>query len=250
MKDPKTPHPEHIGIRTLTRVVDQTNENSATTPQNKAHADQMMKDLTKMQTDIPNPDPELAATIAQRKNILMKQAKELGIDESRAHKILNTWFKNHERQDKFAKGELKVPTPQERRAQLEKAKKEKVDEYGATSTGSQPNAVTQTTGSAPEDDTGIGTSTNDADTKTQAAKIAQGANAIKSITGSQASAPNLVKSINTAMQGKADSTAAKDLQPVMDIIGQAIQDPQVNNSFKNLAQQAKQSKAKLQQQQK
>jgi hypothetical protein len=49
----------------------------------------------------------------------------MGIDESRAHKVLNTWFKNRELQDKFAKGEVKIPTPQERRAELEKQKSKK-----------------------------------------------------------------------------------------------------------------------------
>jgi hypothetical protein len=132
MKDPKTPHPEHIGIRTLTRVKDQTNENSVTTPQNKAHADQMMKDLTKLQTDVPNPDPELAATIARRKDILTKQTKDLDMEESRGHKIISTKLKNLERERKFASGELKVPTPQERQAQLKQLEKAKpVKEYGA-----------------------------------------------------------------------------------------------------------------------
>jgi hypothetical protein len=132
MKDPKTPHPEHIGIRTLTRIKDQTNENSVTTPQNKAHADQMMKDLTKLQTDVPNPDPELAATIARRKDILTKQTKDLDMEESRGHKIISTKLKNLERERKFASGELKVPTPQERQAQLKQLEKAKpVKEYGA-----------------------------------------------------------------------------------------------------------------------
>jgi hypothetical protein len=132
MKDPKTPHPEHIGIRTITRVVDKTNENSVTTPQNKAHADQMMKDLTKLQTDVPNPDPELAATIARRKDILTKQTKDLDMEESRGHKIISTKLKNLERERKFASGELKVPTPQERQAQLKQLEKAKpVKEYGA-----------------------------------------------------------------------------------------------------------------------
>ena len=66
---------------------------------------------------------------------LNRMAKQAGIkiEESRAHKQLDTWFKNRDRAQKFAKGELKIPTPQERQAQLAKQepKKEKVDEYGA-----------------------------------------------------------------------------------------------------------------------
>jgi hypothetical protein len=53
--------------------------------------------------------------------------------ESRGHKIVATKLKDIERAKKFASGELKIPTPQERQAQLAKQqpKKEKVDEYGA-----------------------------------------------------------------------------------------------------------------------
>jgi hypothetical protein len=92
----------------------------------------MMKDLTKLQTDVPNPDPELAATIARRKDILTKQTKDLDMEESRGHKIISTKLKNLERERKFASGELKVPTPQERQAQLKQLEKAKpVKEYGA-----------------------------------------------------------------------------------------------------------------------
>jgi hypothetical protein len=69
---------------------------------------------------------------------LMRTAKQKGIkiEESRAHDKLSTWFKDRERAQKFASGELKIPTPQERQAQLAKQqpKKEKVDEYGADNT--------------------------------------------------------------------------------------------------------------------
>ena len=51
--------------------------------------------------------------------------KGIKIEESRAHKQLQTWFKNRELAQKFASGEVKVPTPQERRAELEKQKNEK-----------------------------------------------------------------------------------------------------------------------------
>ena len=66
---------------------------------------------------------------------LMRTAKAKGIkiEESRAHDKLSKWFKDRELAQKFSSGELKVPTPQERQAQLAKQepKKEKVDEYGA-----------------------------------------------------------------------------------------------------------------------
>jgi predicted transcriptional regulator len=63
---------------------------------------------------------------------LMRTARQKGIkiEEGRAHDKLSTWFKDRERAQKFASGELKVPTPQERRAELDKQKdkKEKVDQ--------------------------------------------------------------------------------------------------------------------------
>jgi hypothetical protein len=69
---------------------------------------------------------------------LMRTARQKGIkiEEGRAHDKLSTWFKDRERAQKFASGELKIPTPQERQAQLAKQqpKKEKVDEYGADNT--------------------------------------------------------------------------------------------------------------------
>jgi hypothetical protein len=52
--------------------------------------------------------------------------------ESRGHKIIATKLKDIERAKKFASGELKIPTPQERQAQLKKLEKAKpVKEYGA-----------------------------------------------------------------------------------------------------------------------
>ena len=50
--------------------------------------------------------------------------------ESRAHKVLDTWFKNRETQQNFATGKSEIPTAAERKAALEKQqnKKIKVDE--------------------------------------------------------------------------------------------------------------------------
>ena len=249
MKDPKTPHPEHIGIRTITRVADkeQTDENSVTTPKNPEHAKQMMKDLSKMQTDVPNPDPELAATIARRKDILVKQAKELGIDESRAHKILNTWFKDRERQEKFAKGELTVPTPQERNDKIEnpKAKKEKVDEYGATSDPVQKPVYAQSAGATGLPDV---SKLNPQQKKDLAARVDPDAEkkasaavaSLKSATGSTASPDKLMKALDSADQGKsADAQTMSALQPVMDVVRKAGTNPKLSGTLKSLINQAK-----------
>jgi len=53
--------------------------------------------------------------------------------ESRGHNVISTKLKNLERERKFASGELKIPTPQERQSQLKKLEKEpkQVKEYGA-----------------------------------------------------------------------------------------------------------------------
>jgi len=229
MADPNTPHPEHIGIQTLTRVVDkeQTDENSVTAPQNKAHADQMMKDLTKLQTDVPNPDPELAATIARRKDILTKQTKDLDMEESRGHKIIATKLKDIERAKRFASGELNIPTPQERQAQLKKLEKEKpVKEYGASNVTpyGQP-AV---------------------DPK-KAAQVAQGAQAFKAATGITAPATNIAKALDDASQGKpADRTSMKVLEPAMQDLVTIMSDPKLGSEYKSLAQKVNQKQQKSQ----
>jgi hypothetical protein len=142
MKDPKTPHPEHIGIHTITRVVDkqQTNEAIYTAPRNREEYDAKMQALQDLQTDRNNAGhKDLQDRIAMYLANLEKLAVQKGwkqpqpTEESRGHNIIATKLKNIERERKFASGELKIPTPQERQAQLkaqEKSKK-KVDEYGA-----------------------------------------------------------------------------------------------------------------------
>jgi hypothetical protein len=248
MKDPKTPHPEHIGIRTITRVVDkeQTDENSVTTPKNPEHAKQMMKDLGQLGTQVPNPDPELAATIARRKDILVKQAKELGIDESRAHKILNTWFKDRERQEKFAKGELTVPTPQERNVKIEKpkAKKEKVNEL-STGDAVQKPVYAQSAGATglpdvsklnPQQKKDLAARVDPDAEKKAAAAVAS----LKSATGSTASPDKLMKALDSADQGKsADAQTMSALQPVMDVVRKAGTNPKLSGTLKSLINQAK-----------
>jgi hypothetical protein len=137
MKDPKTPYPEHIGIRTLTRVVDKTQTDEAV---KGGGGIKNIEDYTAKRDyiyqQLANPKQvDNYPHFRQALYDLMRLAREKGIkiEESRAHKQLATWFKNREVAQKYASGELKVPTPQERQAQLAKQqpKKEKVDEYGA-----------------------------------------------------------------------------------------------------------------------
>jgi hypothetical protein len=83
----------------------------------------------------PGLDQPMKDHITQRILDLNAEARKKGYiqSESRGHTVIANKLKDVERAKKFASGELKVPTPQERQAQLAKQepKKEKVDEYGA-----------------------------------------------------------------------------------------------------------------------
>jgi hypothetical protein len=173
MKDPKTPHPEHIGIRTITRLADQA-------------------------------------------------------DESRGHKVVATKLANIERAKKFASGELKIPTPQERQAQLKKLEKATpVKEYGAS------NNVTP-----------YGQPATD---PKKAAQIAQGAQAFKAATGITAPATNIAKALDDASQGKpADRTSMKVLEPAMQDLVTIMSDPKLGSEYKSLAQKVNQKQQKPQ----
>jgi hypothetical protein len=236
MKDPKTPHPEHIGIRTITRVVDkqQTNEAFYNTPKNKEDYDAKMTALQDLQTD-PNTanDEELQRKIIIYMDNLQKVAHQHGwlaqpAEESRGHKIVATKLKDIERSKKFASGELKIPTPQERQAQLKKLeKKTPVKEYGAG------NNVTPYGQPA-------------ADPK-KAAQIAQGAQAFKAATGITAPATNIAKALDDASQGKpADQTSMKVLEPAMQDLITIMSDPKLGSEYKSLAQKVNQKQQKPQ----
>ena len=146
MADPKTPHPEHIGIQTLTRVVDKTNE--AITPPGSSIV-KNIDDYIRRRDEIYKAlaDPKQQDNYPWYKQALFdlnRMAKQAGIkiEESRAHKQLSTWFKNRELAQKYASGELKIPTPQERQAQLKKLetepKSKQVKEYGADNPPQKP----------------------------------------------------------------------------------------------------------------
>jgi hypothetical protein len=232
MKDPKTPHPEHIGIRTLTRVKDQTNEGQDTFNRAGYNPISDESDYLKKLSDLsnlsrkPGIDQQMKDQIKQRILDLNAEARKKGYiqAESRGHKILATKLKDVERSKKFASGELKVPTPQERQAQLKQLEKAKpVKEYGAN------NPPQGTTAPGQLQDKNIVTATN----------------ALKSATGSTATGPMIDKALDTAMQGKPmDAQGAKALQQTMGMVAQAAKDPKLANQFKSFAQQAKQSLSK------
>ena len=153
MKDPKTPYPEHIGIRTITRVINKEQTDEAVDSDivqamgqdafNRAGYNPIRdeRDYLKRLSDLSNLSRQPGLNQQMKDHIKQRildlnaeaRAKKYIQAESRGHEILSTKLKDIERAKKFASGELKIPTPQERQAQLAKQepKKEKVDEYGA-----------------------------------------------------------------------------------------------------------------------
>ena len=142
-----------------------------------------------------NTDPQTKAEAKQQILDLDKQARSKGYiqSESRGHTVIANKLKDVERAKKFASGELKIPTPQERQAQLAKQepKKEKVDEYGANN---PPQGTTITTPTAPQK----------VDPK-QAQQIAQNLNVEKTALGQ-------LKQLNPSINPqKAAMAATKDI---------------------------------------
>ena len=178
----------------------------------------------------PGLDQQMKDQIKQRILDLNAEARTKGYiqAESRGHKIVATKLKDIERSKKFASGELKIPTPQERQAQLKKLeKKTAVKEYGAS------NNVTPYGQPA-------------ADPK-KAAQIAQGAQAFKAATGITAPATNIAKALDDASQGKpADRTSMKVLEPAMQDLVTIMSDPKLGSEYKSLAQKVNQKQQKPQ----
>jgi hypothetical protein len=178
----------------------------------------------------PGLDQQMKDQIKQRILDLNAEARTKGYiqAESRGHKIVATKLKDIERSKKFASGELNIPTPQERQAQLKKLeKKTAVKEYGAN------NNVTPYGQPA-------------ADPK-KAAQIAQGAQAFKAATGITAPATNIAKALDDASQGKpADRTSMKVLEPAMQDLVTIMSDPKLGSEYKSLAQKVNQKQLKPQ----
>ncbi len=225
MADPNTPNPQHIGIQTITRVKDQANEAVMGGGGIKNLEDYVAKrDYIYQQLADPK-QRDNYDYFRQALYDLMRVARQQGIkvEESRAHKQLATWFKNRDLADKFAKGELKIPTSQERQAQLKKLEKEKpVKEYGATSTGSP-------------------TSTSTDDVK----KAMAATSTLKAATGTSQSAPLLMKAMDTISQGKpASSTDMQVAQNTLQDINTAFKEPELANQLKPILAKANQLQQK------
>ena len=253
MADPETPHPEHIGIQTLTRVVDkeQTNEAVYTAPKNREEYDAKMTALQDLQNDKNTAnDPELQKKIIIYMDNLQKIAHQHGWlsqpVESRGHKIIATKLKNIElskkppavvdvkQREKQARADYAKYVAKMRKINPDYIPLYKMDEAGANNPPQQ-NVDAQTTATPQQQ---------------QIKNVAQGTQALKAAVGASAPTDVLAKAIDSASKGTAiDATSAKALEPMMDVIKQAAQDPNLANQFKSLASQAKTSAAKQQTQQ-
>ena len=168
-------------------------------------------------------------------------------EESRGHKIVATKLKDIERgKNPPAEVDLKSREAQARAdyakyvAKMRKINPDyvplyKMDEAGANNPPQQ-NTTTQSAITPQQ--------------QQQAKNVAQGTQALKAAVGATAPTDVLAKAIDSASQGTAiDATNAKALEPMMDVIKQAAQDPNLANQFKSLASQAKTSATKQQNQQ-
>ena len=174
----------------------------------------------------PGLDQAMKDHITQRILDLNAEARKKGFTqvESRGHTIIANKLKDVERAKKFASGELKIPTPQERQAQLKKLETEpkQVKEYGATTTGSP-------------------TSTSTDDMK----KAMAATSALKSATGTAQSAPALMKAMDTISQGKpASSTDMMTAQNTLQDINTAFKEPELANALKPILAKANQLQQK------
>ena len=180
---------------------------------------------------------EMKDHIEQRILDLNAEARKKGFTqvESRGHTVIANKLKDVERAKKFASGEIKVPTPQERQAQLKQLEKAKpVKEFVAPPQGTATQTMQQKT---------------QAQDPKQAQAVAQATQAMKSATGSSASTTTLAKALDTASQGKpVQGQEAAALQPLMKDLATVAQDPKLaGGSFKSLVSQINQTQTKQQQ---
>ena len=182
--------------------------------------------------------------VRQRKLDLDKEARAKGIKESKTVPVITAFRRGME---KIASSDM---NPQAKQAAFDRLSaefhknaqaysdaiksKRKVTEYGANQpAGTAAPGVAQQQASAGSTDPNV---------KMQAQKVATATNALKSATGSTAPATNIAKAIDAATQGKAvGQQDMKALEPVMDVVGAAAQDPKLAQQFRTLATQAKQS---------
>jgi hypothetical protein len=179
-------------------------------------------------------DPQLSAELARRKAELVQQAKQLGISESRAHKLIANKLKQIELQRQMGSPESEAEYANHIDC-MKKSKEEYLKNTPNTIYKREIDEMEATGQTSMADKTGT-------NSPQQAAKVAQATSALKSATGSSAPAPVLAKALDAATQGKPVGAAdMQALEPMMDVIGAAAQDPKLANQFKTLANQARQT---------
>ena len=235
MNKPDTPHPEHIGISTHTRYLDEGRDTPLRDLEDYSAKKKALQDI---QLDpSTSQDPELSAELAQRLARLNQQYSELKemvnrVKESRGHKIIATKLKDIERSKQPVSDKAYAQHIDSIKAQQKEYLKKnpksiykQVDEVGAN----------QPTGTA-------GQKMND---PVQARNIQQATQTLKTSTGSSAPATNITKALDAASQGKGvSSTDMKVLEPLMKDLTTVAQDPKLANQFKTLANQVNQAQKK------
>lgn len=119
----------------------------------------------------------------------------------------------------------------------------KVDEYGADNANASVGSSTTTTTPSIGSTDSSTTSTNSTQSQQNSLnnpetlkKVAVATSTIKSATGASATPDKLAQTLNKASTGQSLSTQdMQTLEPMMNIIGKAGQDPNLANQFKSLA---------------
>jgi hypothetical protein len=180
-------------------------------------------------------DPQLSAELARRKAELVQQAKQLGISESRAHKLIANKLKQIELQRQMG-------SPEDDAAYAKHV--DRLKKSSAEYVKNTPNTIYKREVDEEVVPTGQQTMADKTGTNNpqQAAKVAQATQALKSATGASAPGPDIAKALDAASQGTATGAAdMKAIEPMIDVLGKAAQDPKLANQFKTLANQARQS---------
>lgn len=228
MADPNTPNPRDIGISSHIRYLDESRETPLLDKEDYAAKKKALQDI-QMDPSTAK-DPELSAEVIRRLAGLEQQRSDLGMDESRAHKILARKLADIERSknppvalDDAGRAEQAKADYREYVAKMKKKDPNfrpmfKIDEYGADAV---PSA----------------TSTSAAD-KVKAKNVAQASQALKAATGSTAPAQNIVKAIDAASQGKSvGQQDMKAIEPLMKDIATVATEPKLAGQFRSLMQQ-------------
>ena len=165
------------------------------------------------------------------------------MDETRGHEIVKTKLQDIER----AKNPKSHTDDLEARADRAKAEYAK---YVAKMKEKNPNYVPlykmdeAGANNPPQQNTASATPTPQAQTQ-QAKNVAQGTQALKNATGSTAPTDTLAKAIDSASQGTAiNAKDAQTIEPMMDVMKQVAQDPNLANQFKSFADKARNNAAK------